>query len=81
MSESVPGIGKDEASIRGWLCGWCRYTHVLKTDDDCYIRYPALAATLQQPNTAEPDEGSSDMQMTGVYKGEGSPLLCRLSVR
>ncbi|CAK0738802.1 hypothetical protein CVIRNUC_001095 [Coccomyxa viridis] len=45
------------------------YTHVLKTDDDCYIRYPALAATLRQPETAEPDGGTTQVQMRGVYKG------------
>ena len=53
---------------------------MLKTDDDCYIRYPALAATLRQPEAAEPDESTSQMQMRGVYKGAGSPLLCMQSV-
>ena len=49
---------------------------MLKTDDDCYIRYPALAATLRQQETAEPDGGTTQVQMRGVYKGAGSPLVC-----
>lgn len=38
----------------------CRYMHVLKTDDHCYIRYSALAATLQHPQVGE-----------GARKGSG----------
>ena len=66
--------------MRELLCCWCRYTHVLKTDDDCYIRFPALAATLQQPKMTEPDEGTLHAQMTGVYKGAHKPFLCLPSV-
>ena len=80
VPELALGIRQDGASMRGHFCCRCRYTHVLKTDDDCYIRYPALAATLRQPDIAGPDEGTSQMQMTGVYKGAGSPLLCMQSV-
>ena len=49
-----------------------RYTHVLKTDDDCYIRYPALAATLrQQPpdDSSPPKKPHVQIQMRAVYKG------------
>lgn len=43
---------------------------MLKTDDDCYIRYPALAAALQQPQLGEgAGKGSAAPQMSGVYKG------------
>ncbi len=28
-----------------------RYTHVLKTDDDCYVRFEALLRTLRPPPT------------------------------
>ena len=54
----------------------CRYTHVLKTDDDCYIRYPALEATLRQPprdNTLSPKKPHMHMQMRAVYKGVCNP--------
>lgn len=51
----------------------CRYTHVLKTDDDCYIRYRALVATLQQP--AVGSRRKPPPQMTSVYKGERAQLL------
>ena len=76
VPELALGIRQNGASMREHFCCQCRYTHVLKTDDDCYIRYPALAATLQQPEIAGSNEGTSQMQMTGVYKGAGSPLLC-----
>ena len=43
---------------------------MLKTDDDCYIRYPALAATLQQPQLGKgARKESAGPQMSGVYKG------------
>ena len=76
VPEPVMGIRQIEASVSESLCCWCSYTHVLKTDDDCYIRYPALAATLQQPDKAAPDKGALHMQMMGVYKGTDMPVLC-----
>lgn len=53
----------------------CRYTHVLKTDDDCYIRYPELAATLQQlpDDTIPPKNPHMQAQMRAVYKGVCHP--------
>ena len=48
---------------------------MLKTDDDCYIRYPALAATVLQPPVGKAAVRKSRVQaqMRGVYKGVRSP--------
>jgi hypothetical protein len=56
------------------LHGWPRrYSHVLKTDDDCYVRLGPLAATLR--SAAAPPGGADDasgglFRMRKVYTGE-----------
>ena len=49
---------------------------MLKTDDDCYIRYPALAATVMQPPAGQAAMRKSRVQaqMSGVYKGVRTPI-------
>ena len=51
-----------------------RYTHVLKTDDDCYVRLDALTAALrhgQLPWGAVGDHRGV-YQLQGVYTGKSS---------
>lgn len=41
-----------------------RYTHVLKTDDDCYVRFETLLRTLKpQPS---PSIGLDGLPLTGA---------------
>ena len=71
LVSSCAGLHPGEAfALESWKTQ-CRYTHVLKTDDDCYIRYPALVATLQQPPAGKAPGRTSRMQtqMSAVYKG------------
>ena len=65
------GASSSDASLKH-LGLQCRYTHVLKTDDDCYIRYSALEATLLQPPTGEAasKKAHMQMQMSAVYMGK-----------
>ena len=49
----------------------CGYTHILKTDDDVYLRVPGLLATLGYPYAQwhVPAETAQTEPMTKVYKG------------
>lgn len=43
-----------------------QWTHVLKTDDDCYVRGPALVSTLRLPAGTGSEGG---FRSSGVYTG------------
>ena len=58
----------------------CRYTHVLKTDDDCYVRLKPLIATLRRGDAQYAGYGveSGRYRDRGVYTGELPAEACAL---
>ena len=60
-------------------CAHCRCMHVLKTDDHFYIRYSALAATLQHPQVGQEARKGGGPQMSPGLKVPAGTLRPALS--
>jgi hypothetical protein len=46
-----------------------RWTHVVKTDDDCYVRADALMATLRLPPDKVLNKTGGNYRLSRVYTG------------